>query len=533
MNIEIWKHFKKDFSVYVLIGIAVSFLSAVNVYFFQKLLDGFGKNLDVRNIVIYGFTIILVPILAYMEQKPRTKLHNGLFFYLKEMALVKISKISYAEYLTIGSGELLQKVEAGSNAGRNINLNFYGRLFRELLPETIFNLFFIAIINVKLIPAVLIGYVVIFVVTKYLLRILQTIKEKSLISEEVMNSTLIRGIAEMVTFRINKRYQKEIEKYHEMATVTTNNLTKMTMIHEFFFGFFAILVAVIKLIIVVLTFTNVISISLGGLVALVMYIDKIYTPVAIFNVIFVQFNLDKVAYKRLEEFYDSKEDEELFIEGEPIPKITDIRICDLELSIDNKVILSNFNLELKRDKVYGLVGESGAGKSTLMKVILGLFKPTKGNVLLNQKKLPNYNLNEYYDHVFYLSQEAPIFQGTLKENIIFDKNVSDNKVIEALEKCQLGHFYQSLEKGLDTQIGEKGSNISGGEKQRIAFARMFFSDAEIIVIDEATSALDENTEEKILIEISKLFKNKIVLMITHRPKNLRIVDEVIEIKKNF
>lgn len=81
-----------------------------------------------------------------------------------------------------------------------------------------------------------------------------------------------------------------------------------------------------------------------------------------------------------------------------------------------------------------------------------------------------------------------------------------------------------------TQISEKGANISGGEKQRIAFARMFFSDAEVIIIDEATSALDEHTEEKILHEISTLFKNKIVLMITHRPKNLRIVDEVIDIR---
>ncbi|MGM9902562.1 MAG: ABC transporter ATP-binding protein [Enterococcus sp.] len=531
MNNEIWNHFKKDFSVYIGIGVTISLLSATNIFYFQKLLDGFGKELDIRNILIYGFTIVIVPIFAYVEQKPRTKLQNGIFFYLKEMALVKISKISYSEYLKVGSGALLQKVEAGSNAGRNINLNFYGRLFRELIPETFFNLFFVAIIDMKLIPFILIGYILVYFVTKYLLRILQAIKEKSLISEEAMNSTLIRGITEMVTFRINKRYQKEINRYHEMADLTTNNLTKMTMIHEFFFGFFAIVVAVIKLLIVVLTFTNTISISLGGLVALVTYVDRIYTPIAIFNVIFVQFNLDKVSYGRLQSFYNTPNDEELFINGEPIPEITNISIRDLKLSIANKNILNNFNLDIKKDKIYGLVGESGAGKSSLMKIILGLFKPTNGNILLNQKNLSNYNLNEYYDHVFYLSQDAPIFHGTLKENIVFDKNIPDTRVIEALEKCQLENFYHSLEKGLDTQIGEKGSNISGGEKQRIAFARLFFSDADIIMIDEATSALDETTEEKLLMEIRKLFKNKIVLMITHRPKNLKIVDEVIELKK--
>ena len=79
-----------------------------------------------------------------------------------------------------------------------------------------------------------------------------------------------------------------------------------------------------------------------------------------------------------------------------------------------------------------------------MKVILGLFKPTSGDIFVNHKNLSSYNLNEYYDHIFYLSQDAPIFQGTLKENIVFDKNIPDIQVIEALEKCQLGHFYHSL-----------------------------------------------------------------------------------------
>lgn len=135
------------------------------------------------------------------------------------------------------------------------------------------------------------------------------------------------------------------------------------------------------------------------------------------------------------------------------------------------------------------------------------------------------------DHLFYLSQDVPIFQGTLRKNIIFDKQISDTAIVQALMKCQLLDFYQQLEKGLDTQIGEKGANISGGEKQRIAFARLFFSKAEVVVIDEATSALDEDTEEKLLSAVVELFKGKIVIMITHRPKNLKYADEVIELKK--
>lgn len=531
MAIDLWRHFKKGLTVYIGIGIAVSFLSAANVFYFQKLLDSFGKTLDWPVVFIYGLTLVLVPLLSYLEQNPKTTLYNSMYFYLKEQALVKISKIAYSEYLQIGSGALLQKTEAGATAGRNIHLNFYGRLFKELLPETLFNLAFIAMIDKRLIPAILVGYLVVFIVTNLLLKVLRSLKERALVSEEAMNSTFIRGLTEMVTFRINKRFEKEIAQYKNMSADTTERLTKMTMIHEFFFGFFAVLVALIKVAIVVLAFTNQITVSLGGLAALIIYVDRIYTPVAIFNVIFVQYNLDKVAFARLNEFFYLPEDKAL-TQGDALSEtINCITVKDLSVTLQEKQILTNSTMELKRGAIYGLVGESGAGKSTLVKTILGLYQPTTGAVLINHKNLAAYNLNDYYQHIFYLSQDAPIFQGTLKENIIFDKEIADEEIIAVLEKCQLGVFYQGLMGGLSAEIGEKGANLSGGEKQRIAFARLFFSDAEVIVLDEATSALDETTEEKLFAAIKDQLKNKLVIMITHRPKNLIYADEIIELKK--
>ncbi|OTO30122.1 hypothetical protein A5876_000688 [Enterococcus sp. 3C8_DIV0646] len=433
MAIDLWRHFKKGLTVYIGIGIAVSFLSAANVFYFQKLLDSFGKTFDWPVVFIYGLTLVLVPLLSYLEQKPKTKLHNSMYFYLKEQALVKISKIAYSEYLQIGSGALLQKTEAGAAAGRNIHLNFYGRLFKELLPETLFNLAFIAMIDKRLIPAILVGYLVVFIVTNLLLKVLRSLKERALVSEEAMNSTFIRGLTEMVTFRINKRFEKEIAQYKNMSADTTERLTKMTMIHEFFFGFFAVLVALIKVAIVVLAFTNQITVSLGGLAALIIYVDRIYTPVAIFNVIFVQYSLDKVAFARLNEFFYLPEDKAL-TQGDPLSEtINYITVKDLSVILQEKKILTDSTLELKRGAIYGLVGESGAGKSTLIKTILGLYQPTTGAVLINHKNLAAYNLNDYYQHVFYLSQDAPIFQGTLKENIIFDKEIADEEIIAVLK----------------------------------------------------------------------------------------------------
>lgn len=528
MSKKILNNFSKEITLYTLLGIVVSLLGAINIFYFQKLLDSYINGFQISVIIVYSVTIILIPILSYLEQGPKNNLSNGIYYFLKKEALKKVSVISYAAYLKLGSGALLQKIETGSNAGRNIYLNFYCRVFRELLPEAVFNLFFIALIDRKLILPILAGYVIVFVITKYLLKVLQQMKSQTLISEEKLNGTLIRGITEMVTFRINKRYKKEVDEYHKMSANITSDLTKMTLIHEFFFASFAVLVAAIKVLIVVLFFQGHISITIGGLVALIAYVDKIYSPVAIFNVIFIQYHLDSVSYQRLNEFYNLPNDENLFISSEPLGKVDSINIKDVSMSFDHKQVLGNINFVFDKKK-YGLIGESGSGKSTLIKLILGLIKPTTGGVLIDDRNLMDTNLQDYYDHVFYLSQEVAIFQGSLRENIVFDKPITDQTIKEVLMKCQLSEFLSSLPNGLDTQIGEKGANISGGEKQRIAFARLFFSDAEIVIFDEATSALDEETEERILKEINPSLIDKIVIMITHRPKNLTFVDEIIDL----
>lgn len=200
-------------------------------------------------------------------------------------------------------------------------------------------------------------------------------------------------------------------------------------------------------------------------------------------------------------------------------------------SVDSQTIMSQQNRQFSMNKTYGLIGKSGTGKSTLIKLILGLLKPTEGTVYVNQFPLTQFNLEDYYEKVFYLSQDVPIFQGTLKENIVFNQEISDEQVIEAMYRFQLGELYERLPEGLNTIVSEKGMNFSGGEKQRIAFTRLAFTQAEILILDEATSALDEKTEEKVLQEVQKFTHNKLTILVTHRPKTLRFVDEIIDLNE--
>ena len=157
---------------------------------------------------------------------------------------------------------------------------------------------------------------------------------------------------------------------------------------------------------------------------------------------------------------------------------------------------------------------------------MGLVKYKNGNILIDNNELSDINLNSFYDKVTYVSQEAPIFNGTLKENLIFDKNVSDEKIHEVLEMVCLDKLYQKLENGLNTELGEKGIRLSGGERQRVALARLFFDDSKIIILDEATSAMDNITEKTVMENVIKRLKNKTLIVIAHRLETIKDVDSI-------
>ena len=136
------------------------------------------------------------------------------------------------------------------------------------------------------------------------------------------------------------------------------------------------------------------------------------------------------------------------------------------------------------------------------------------------------NLNSFYDYVSYVSQEVPVFDGTLRENLVFDKKVADHEIVEVLELVCLDKFYERLEDGLDTELGEKGIRMSGGERQRLALARLFFDDSKIIILDEATSAMDNVTEKKVMKNVLEKLTNKTILIVAHRLETIKEVDEI-------
>ena len=528
---EILKNNKLWVLAYIGLGIFNAFMANYKTDYFQKVIDGLAAGtLTFAGVITYGLILLVNYCMNYLDNYPEKKLEYGIYLDFKLLSLRKISTIDYTEYQKIGTGKLVQRIENGSSAGRNVVFNFWLRLIRDLLPTIVFSVYFIWKIDKIITYILFVGYILIFIITNILLKFLYKIKEKILNSEELFNHFLVRGFMEMLVFRMSKQFPSEIKKTRSAKEDIVSSKVKMNMIHEAFFTIFALLVAMLDIGILFYAWKTK-NLTVGSIVALIALIENAYTPIAIFNVLYVQYKLDKASYERFEEFLDIKEDNQLR-NGDAIhTDIGEISIKNLSFQYEERKIIDDLSLFIKRGQKIAFVGESGSGKSTVIKILLGLLKYNQGEIYLGDMELSGICLNNLYDRVSYISQDVPVFDGTIKENLVFEKNVSEEQMLDALKEVQLSHLVENLAEGLDTEIGEKGTCLSGGEKQRLAFARLWFENPELVVLDEATSAMDNLTEENVMKSVMLKMKDKTVIAIAHRLNSIAGFDRIILFKE--
>jgi ATP-binding cassette, subfamily B, bacterial PglK len=236
-------------------------------------------------------------------------------------------------------------------------------------------------------------------------------------------------------------------------------------------------------------------------------------------------------YKQLTEMYNTNKTSN---SNDPKLKFNNsLIINNLNFSYpeSDRKIINEFNLEMTALTSVGIIGESGTGKSTLIKIIMGLIKPDKGQILVDGVSI-RANIYDWRNKIGYVSQNTYIIDDSLKKNIAIglnDEEINLDKLNKIIKLCQLSKFVELLEYKLDTNLGEIGSKISGGEIQRIGIARALYNDPSILILDEPTSALDPKNENNILDLFEKLRGEITILMISHKEQSLRVCDKVIKL----
>ena len=193
--------------------------------------------------------------------------------------------------------------------------------------------------------------------------------------------------------------------------------------------------------------------------------------------------------------------------------------------------LNQVNITFTSPGLYAVIGDSGSGKSTLIDMALGFVEPDAGQVSINNLPLTRTNRDHWLKHCGWIAQQSQVFYGSLAFNVAMSDNYDEQRVLDALEKSGLLNFADTLAQGIKSQIGESGAGISGGQAQRLALARVFYHQPEVLLLDEPTSHLDQQTEQIITQSISEYAQNHLVIVIAHRLQTVTKAKNIIVLEQ--
>ena len=196
---------------------------------------------------------------------------------------------------------------------------------------------------------------------------------------------------------------------------------------------------------------------------------------------------------------------------------------------DSKEVLHDINLRLEKGRKLALVGPSGGGKTTLCHLLPNFYKLEEqdGSILIDGKDIRHLTMESLRRNIGIVQQDVFLFVGTIRENILYGRpDATQEEVYEAARRANIHDYIMTLEKGYDTEIGERGVKLSGGQKQRLSIARVFLKNPAILILDEATSALDNTTEVLIQQALDELCKGRTTLVVAHRLSTIRNADEI-------
>lgn len=269
---------------------------------------------------------------------------------------------------------------------------------------------------------------------------------------------------------------------------------------------------------------------LGDVVAFIPLLDVIAYPMGRISKMWIDLQEALASGNRVYDLMDLPEEQEAddgvgFIPG-------DIEFNDVEFSYKQGIeVLKGVTFTAKQGKTTAIVGRSGSGKTTIINLLLKFYTPSAGNIVCGGRDIFKVSNLRWRTKSAYVSQEPGIFTGTVMENILMgNMNATEEHVIDAAKKANIHNFIVTLPRGYQTDIGELGANISGGERQRIAIARAILKDPQILILDEPTSSLDSENERAVQMSLDELMKGKTTIVIAHRLSTIKNADKIVLIE---
>ncbi len=328
--------------------------------------------------------------------------------------------------------------------------------------------------------------------------------------------------------------EQEIKKHNKMGFDLRNQMIKTEMTAYTLHVIVSVISNINKIITLGIGGYMVLEnkLSIGTLIAFYSYLKYIYNPILNLTKTVTAINKTTVSVERYFQYFDYDCNE---YNGniKNIDYGANIEVKNIDFSYEDKNIFSGVDFTIKGKERILLTGKSGIGKSTLSYILKKFYSVRNGEVLINNININEIDIKELRYNIGYLTQDPFLIDGNIRENFkIVDSNVSDEEILNALEKVGLKEFVEAQENGLEEYIGNNGANISGGQKQRLSIARLFIQNPPIVIFDEIFKGLDLETERRIWLYLKEFCSDKTTIFISHRIDDMAYFDKILWVNDN-
>jgi ATP-binding cassette, subfamily B, multidrug efflux pump len=534
----IYPFIKKDkgLLIFGLIAMLVtSALRLVDPLILALIIDQSIPNQDMSEMFRYGFmfigVVLVSGLLSYLQIVLLSKLGIKIITKFKARVFSHLLKLPIGWFNKQPVGELIARVESDSERVKV--------LFSELSITIIGNLlFFVGVFAVLMVrdwhttiyimPIIIVSIVMYSFVFKYITRFFRMIREKyavisAKITDYVQGMPMIQALNQEQRIISDLTVASKDKQHTEVKTsfIEYGTQSLFMFIFNVVFVVIVIMISAPKIIAGVAT--------LGTLIVFIQYIYRMVWPLMHLSENFMQMQRSFVSLKRILELTELGTEDETFT-GNAIPSFErDIRFDNVSFAYEaDEWVLKNVSFTIPKGKKIALVGASGSGKSTSVSLLCGFYQVQKGHVLIDGVPMRTLDFRAWRSKIGLILQDIFLFPGPILENVrVYNDNVSRERVQEAISIVQLDDFIKALPDGLDTELAERGQNVSQGEKQLISFARALAFNSEIIIMDEATASIDPQTEARIQRTMNRIFTGKTVIVVAHRLTSVLDADEIL------
>ncbi|WP_324731455.1 type I secretion system permease/ATPase [Pseudomonas paeninsulae] len=401
------------------------------------------------------------------------------------------------------------------------------------LPFTLLILAVIAMIGGHLVWIPVLAFPLVALIGWALQRPLAETMERTMALAAERQSSLIESLAGLDAVKVNNA-ESERQYLWEQTIGTLSRLElRARMLSSLAMNATMLLQQLAGVIVIVFGVYQIIDgqLSMGGLIACYMLSSRALGPLTQLSGLLTRYQQARVTLESVNHMMtlpQERQEEERPLKRQSLQGAIEFRQLDFHYPDQQQAALQNINLVVRPGEKIGIIGRSGSGKSSLAKLIVGLYQPDAGSLLVDGVDVRQLDVSDLRHNIGYVPQDIQLFSGTLRDNLMVGaRYVEDELVLQASELAGVHEFVRLHPKGYELQVGERGQNLSGGQRQNVALARALLLDPQILLFDEPTSAMDNTGEERLKQRLAAVIGSKTLLLVTHRASMLSLVDRLI------